>query len=160
MLRLADRVATRLRAKSLAGRTITARVRFAYMRAVTRSATLETPTSATMAIAEIATELIRTALADHPLEKVITLLAVSVSHLRTQPETQLDLPLGLPDERRRPGARPGIVRWSADRAMDAIRARFGRDAIGYAAAALNGERSVPDAFRKLTERELGGHQDD
>ena len=29
-----------------------------------------------------------------------------------------------------PGSRQGAARWSADRAMDAIRARFGRDAIG------------------------------
>jgi DNA polymerase IV len=45
----------------------------------------------------------------------------------------LELPLG--------DARPvvafrqegqGIVRWSADRAMDAVRERFGRDAVGYA----------------------------
>jgi DNA polymerase-4 len=39
--------------------------------------------------------------------------------------------------------------------MDAIRARFGRDAIGYAADALDRRQSVPDAFRELAERELG-----
>lgn len=155
LLRLADRVAVRLRAKSLAGQTITARVRFADMRAVTRSVTLDAPISATVAIAETATELVRAALADHPQEKVITLLAVAVSHLRTRPEIQLDLPFGLSDERRRPGARQGMRRWSADRAMDTIRERFGREAIGYAAVALTGERSVPDAFRELAEKELG-----
>src|SRR5690606_7209995 len=40
---LADRVASRLRAKALAGRTITVRVRFADMHAVTRSLTLDAP---------------------------------------------------------------------------------------------------------------------
>lgn len=155
LLRLADRVATRLRAKALSGRTVTVRVRFADMRAVTRSVTLDAPIYATVALAEIATELVRAALRDHPRENVITLLAVSIFGLGTSPEMQLDLPLGLSDERRRPGARPGIARWSADRAMDAIRDRFGRDAIGYASVAADRRRSVPDAFRELAEKDLG-----
>jgi DNA polymerase IV len=154
LLHLADRVASRLRAKSLAGSTVTVRVRFADMRAVTRSMTLDAPISATMMLAEIAEELVRGALADHPGERTITLLAVSVSHLKKQPEIQLDLPLGLPDEKRRPGAKKGVARWTADRAIDAIRDRFGRDAVGYAATALDGPRSVPDGFRKLAEKDL------
>jgi DNA polymerase-4 len=154
---LADRVASRLRAKGLAGRTVTACVRFADMRAVTRSVTLEAPVSATVTLAEIAEDLVRAALADHRREDVITLLAVSVAHLREPSALQLELPLGLLDERRRPGSSQGIARWSADRAMDAIRERFGRDAVGYAAAALGGKRSVPDAFRELAEKDLGKH---
>ena len=154
LLRLADRVATRLRAKSIAGRTISVRVRFADMRAVTRSITLDAPISATLALAEIATELVRAALGDHPREDAVTLLAVSVSHLGPVPEIQLDLPLGLPDERRRPGARQGMARWSADRAVDAIRSRFGRNAIAYAAVTGDRSRSVPDAFRTLAEKSL------
>jgi DNA polymerase-4 len=154
LLHLADRVASRLRAKSLAGKTVTVRVRFADMRAVTRSTTLDAPISATVMLAEIAEELVRVALADHPEERTITLLAVSVSHLRKQPEIQLDLPFGLSDEKRRPGARSGIARWTADRAIDTIRDRFGRDAVGYAATALDGPRSVPDGFRELAEKEL------
>lgn len=109
---LADRVASRLRAKALAGRTVTVRVRFADMRAVSRSTTLGAPISATTMLAGIAEELVRTALADHPQERAITLLAISVSHLRTQPELQLELALGLPDEKRRPGTRQGIARWT------------------------------------------------
>ena len=66
LLHLADRVATRLRAKSLAGSTVTARVRFADLRAVTRSMTLDVPISATVMLAEIGEELVRAALADHP----------------------------------------------------------------------------------------------
>ena len=155
---LADRVASRLRAKSLAGRTVTVRVRFADMHAVTRSLTLEAPVSATTILAEIAEDLVRAALADHRRETVITLLAVSVSHLREQSALQLELPLGLPDEKRRPGSRQGIARWSADRAMDAIRQRFGRDAVGYAPVALERKRSVPDAFRELAEKDLGKHE--
>src|SRR5262245_14271371 len=43
---LADRVASRLRAKSRPGRTVTVRVRFADLRSVTRSLTLPAPISA------------------------------------------------------------------------------------------------------------------
>lgn len=151
---LADRVATRLRAKSRPGRTVTVRVRFADLRAVTRSVTLDTPVSATAILAEIAEELVRAALADHPQERFISLLAISVSHLEHEPAMQLDLPLGLADERRRPGARQGNARWLADRAVDRIRERFGWDAVGYGSVALGGARSVPDAFRELAEKDL------
>jgi DNA polymerase-4 len=154
LLHLAERVASRLRAKSLAGSTVTVRVRFADMRAVTRSTTLDAPISATMMLAEIAEELVRAALADHLGERTITLLAVSVSHLKKQGDIQLDLPLGLPDEKRRPGSKKGVARWTADRAIDAIRDRFGRDAVGYAATALDRPRSVPDGFRELVEKDL------
>lgn len=152
---LADRIGSRLRAKSLAGQTVTVRVRFADMRTVSRSLTLSAPISATAMVAEIAEELVQAALADHPQERTISLLAISVSHLRLQPAVQLELPLGLPDEKRRPGARQGIARWTADRAMDSVRKRFGRDAMGYATAKLDRQPSVPDAFRELAEKDLG-----
>jgi len=151
---LADRVASRLRAKSRSGRTVTVRVRFADLRAVTRSVTLPQPISATAILAEIAEELVRAALADHPREKTISLLAISVSHMEEEPLIQLDLPLGLADEGRRPGAGRGAARWRADRAVDAIRDRFGREAVGYGSVVLGGARSVPDGFRELAEREL------
>lgn len=151
---LADRVTTRLRAKSLAGRTITVRIRFADMRAVTRSMTLDAPISATLMVAEIAEDLVRAALADHPREKIITLLGVSVSHMEAQAQLQLELGLGLSDEKHRPGAPRGAARWSADRAMDRARARFGRESIGYAITQLEARKSVPDAFRELAEKDL------
>lgn len=154
LLHLADRVASRLRAKSRPGRTVTVRVRFADLRAVTRSVTLDAPVAATGIIAEVAEELVRAALADHPREKTISLLAISVSHLEEQPPIQLEFALGLADEKRRPGARSGIARWTADRAVDAIRERFGWEAVGYASVALGERRSVPDAFRELAEKEL------
>jgi DNA polymerase-4 len=151
---LADRVATRLRASFRPGRTVTARVRFADLRSVSRSVTLDVPISATAILAEIAEELVRGVLADHPDEKTISLLAISVSHLETRWDIQLELPLGLDDELRRPGAERGMARWSADRAMDIIRDRFGWEAVGYGSVALGITRSVPDAFRELAERDL------
>jgi DNA polymerase-4 len=67
---------------------------------------------------------------------------------------QLELPLGLEDEKRRPGAKSGLARWVADRAVDAIRERFGWEAVGYASVALGLSRSVPDEFRELAEKDL------
>src|SRR5499433_2706501 len=90
---LADRVASRLRAKSRPGRTVTVRVRFADLHSVTRSVTLDAPISATATLAEIAEELVRTALSDHPDEKTLSLLAISVSHLEKHWKVQLELPL-------------------------------------------------------------------
>src|SRR5262244_2882930 len=151
---LADRVASRLRAKSRPGRTVTVRVRFADLHSVTRSITLDAPISATATLAEIAEELVRTALADHPDEKSVSLLAISVSHLEAHWKVQLELPLGLEDEMRRPGTKRGMARWTADRAVDMIRDRFGWDAVGYGSVVLGPSRSVPDEFRELAEKDL------
>jgi DNA polymerase-4 len=150
---LADRVATRLRAKSRPGRTVTARIRFADLHSVTRSITLDAPISATASLAEVAEELVRAALADHPGEKFISLLGISVSHLETDWDVQMDLPLGLDDEKRRPGSKRGMARWNADRAIDRIRNRFGWEAVEYGSA-LGLSHSVPDAFRELAEKDL------
>jgi DNA polymerase-4 len=151
---LADRIGTRLRAKSRPGRTVTVRVRFADLRSVTRSITLDAPISATAIIAEIAEGLVRTVLTQYPNEKTISLLAIAVSHLEQHPEMQLELPLALDDEPRRPGTRRGMARWVADRAVDAIRDRFGWEAVGYGSVALGISRSVPDEFRELAEKDL------
>jgi DNA polymerase-4 len=154
LLHLADRIGTRLRAKSRPGRTVTVRVRFANLDSVTRSITLGAPISATMILAEIAAELVRAVLADHPDETAISLLAISVSQLEEHWDVQLELPLGLKDEARRPGTKEGMARWAADCAVDRIRDRFGWDAVGYGSVALGISRSVPDEFRKLAEKEL------
>ncbi len=154
LLYLADRVASRLRAKSRAGRTVTARVRFADLRSVTRSVTLPAAISATAILAEIAEDLVRAALTDHPDEKAISLLAISVSHLKNNQVLQLELPLKLEDEKRHPGTAKGVARWDVDCAVDAIRDRFGRRSIAYGSVALGDHRTVPDGFRELAERAL------
>lgn len=152
---LADRVAGRLRAADRAGRTITVRVRFTGLRSVTRSVTLPVPISTTLTLTEIAMDLAGAALADHPRESEITLLAVSVSHLVDEAVLQLELPLGLCDERHRPGTAAGSARWALDRAVDSIRARFGRDAVGYATIMFSKLGHVPEEFRELAERPVG-----
>jgi DNA polymerase-4 len=133
---------------------VTVRVRFADLRSVTRSLTLPAPVSATAILAEVAEDLVRGVLANHPDEKTISLLGISVSNLEQHAAVQLELPLGLADEERRPGSRKGTARWLADRAVDMIRERFGWEAAGYASVVLGPSRSVPDEFRELAEKEL------
>lgn len=149
---LADRVGSRLRAAGRGGRTVTVRVRFSDLRSVTRSVTLSGAISATSTLTEVAVDLARAALDDHPTETSVSLLAVSVSHLADQAVLQLELPLGLADDARRPGSEQGAVRWIADRSADAVRLRFGRDAIGYASVVFSEVGHVPDEFRELAER--------
>jgi DNA polymerase-4 len=130
------------------------RVRFADLRSVTRSVTLDIPISATAILAEIAEALVRGVRLDHSHEKFISLLATAVSHLEACRDLQLELPLALPEERRRPGTKRGLARWSADLTIDSIRNRRGGDAVGYRPAALGPSRTVRDAFRELAEKEL------
>jgi len=96
---------------------------------------------------------VRGVLADHRDEKTISLLAIAVSHLEPPAIVQLELPLGLADGGCRPGTKKGLARSRADQAVDAIRKRFGTQAVDYGAA-VRVVRSVPDAFRRLAEREL------
>jgi DNA polymerase IV len=151
---LADRIATRLRSKSRPGRTVTVRVRFADLRSVTRSLTLPAPIAATASLAEVAEALVRGVLADHPEERTISLLGISISNLERDPLLQLELPLGIGDEERRPGSQRGIARAVADGAIDKIRDRFGWQAVGYGPVGCRILPSVPDEFRELAERDL------
>jgi DNA polymerase IV len=157
---LADRVAGRLRRASLAGRTVTVRVRFLHMRSVTRSVTLSTAISTTLTLTEIAEGLARSALFDNEREREITLLAVSVSSLRPDHSLQLELPLGSPRVGGRAGPGPGneveASRWGLDRSLDAIRDKFGRTSVGYATVALSAAERVPEEFRELAERGSDG----
>ncbi|CAM3376342.1 DNA polymerase IV [Occultella aeris] len=152
---LAERVGGRMRAKDRAGRTITVRVRFAGMRTVTRSSTLGAPVSSTLTITEVAERLVWQALGDQgePVPEV-SLLAISVSNLGPQHGVQLELPLGTEDPWR-PGSAIGSARWALDASMDAARARFGRNAVGYLPATLGRGAGVPDDFRELAEKDLG-----
>jgi DNA polymerase-4 len=133
---------------------VTVRVRFADLRCVTRALTLPAPISATAALADVAIELVRGVLADNRHEPVISLLAISASNLGEDETLQLELPFGLADDGRRPGTRRGLARLRADRAIDAIRERFGWEAVNYASAAPGASRSVPDDFRSLAEKDL------
>lgn len=159
---LSDRVAGRLRKARLAGRRITVRVRFPQMRSTTRSVTLSVAISTTLTLTEVAEKLARAAIPENGREREITLLAVSVSNLRPEHALQLELPIDSPEESRNAGRQVEAVveasRWGVDRSVDAIRERFGRSAINYAAVAFSDNDRVPEEFRQLAEREPGGRQ--
>jgi DNA polymerase-4 len=154
---LADRVASRLRQANLAGRTVTARVRFRHLRSVTRSVTLSVAISTTLTLTEVAERLALSAILDNEREREITLIAVSVSNLRPDHSLQLELPLESLNLRRDARLRLGSVveasRWGVDRSVDAIRDKFGRTAVGYATVALSVAERVPEEFRELAERD-------
>jgi len=150
---LADRVAGRLRKADRAGRTVTVRVRFRDLRSVSRARTVAEPVSCTLTLREIAEELVAAALVDHPGEREVTLLAVSVSRLEEHLAVQMELPVE-GDDPHRPGSPSGTARMAVDRSMDAVRRRFGRGAVGYAAVALSDRTAVPDEFRELAEHDV------
>ncbi len=156
---LADRVAGRLRKAHLAGRTVTVRIRFSRMRSVTRSVTSSVAISTTLTLTEVAERLAHSAILDNERECAITLISVSVANLRPEHSLQLELPLDSPNLSRNeePRARSAVEasRWGLDRSVDAIREKFGRTAVGYAAATLSGTERVPEEFRQLAEREPG-----
>ncbi len=153
---LADRIGSRLRSKSRPGRTVTVRVRFADLRSVTRSLTLPAPIAATSSLAEVAEHLVRGVLARHPEERTITLLGISVSNLERHPRVQLELPLGLDGDERRPGSRKGTARWAADCAVDKIRDRFGWQAVGYGPVGSRICRPFPQSSGSSPRRSCDG----
>ncbi|MFI8526258.1 DNA polymerase IV [Promicromonospora sukumoe] len=153
---LSDRVSRRLRAKGRAGRTVTVAVRFAGMTRATRSLTLPVPMSATLTLTEVAERLAWSAIddaADDAAPCEITLLGVSVSNIADQSAVQMELDLDPPDPWR-PGSAPGVARGAVDESMDAIRTRFGGDAVGYLPVVLRRGGAVPDEFRELAEHDL------
>ena len=131
----ADQVARRLRRSGYVGYTITLKIKLGQARTrraaripgevgsepvyplLTRAKTLRVPTDDGRVIREVVLALWDTAKVDEP----VRLLGVSVSQLTAAQQTQLDLFT----ETTRPKRQLGV-------ALDAIRERFGRDAIGPA----------------------------
>ena len=112
------------------------------------------PIATTLTLTEVAEQLAWQAIRDQDDARVeISLLAISVSNLAIQHVLQLELPLP-PDDPRRAGSPRGSARWALDLSVDAVRDKFGRDAVGYLPAALSRAAAVPDEFRELAERDL------
>jgi len=114
--RLAEQVADRAKAKRLSGRTVTLKLKRKDFQLVTRRHALSDPTQLTDRIYRAAKDLF-----DHAGTKgPFRLIGVGISDLA--PEDQADLSQDLldPEARRRA---------AAERATDAIRAKFGTDAI-------------------------------
>ena len=136
--RMADRVATRLRAGDHCARTVQLKVRFHDFKTITRSHTLSEPT-------DLADDIGRTAralLGAVDLGGGVRLLGVSVSQLVNAGSVQQQLALG--DAGGAAGAGPDRgERRALEQAVDAVRERFGDDALG-AASTTDGGRVRTD----------------
>jgi DNA polymerase IV len=140
VLRMADSVATMLRGASSAARTITVKIKFKDLSLQTRSHTLGRPIATGGAIGQLAAAL----LASVDPGEGIRLLGVSASGLSVGGADQLafDLGDGLSEENQSATAREQS--WhDVTAAVDAIRGRFGRTAVGSAAMVTDEGVQVP-----------------
>ena len=125
VVRMADAVATRLRAHELAARTVVLKVRFGDFRTITRSLTLAEAVDTGPALARAA----RALLDEVDPSSGVRLLGVGAGNLAGTSAHQL----ALFDEPGVEGRGADLAEWAdATRAVDAIRERFGATAIGPA----------------------------
>jgi len=125
LVRLSDSVASRLRAAGLRARTITIKVRFHDFRTITRASTVPHAIDTGPAILHAATTL----LSEIDVASGVRLLGVSASGLTTKSAEQLTLEMDEDDGSDQSG-------WGqASAAIDAIRRRFGAEAIAPASSA-------------------------
>ena len=143
VLRMAERVAERLRDGKRTGRTVQLKLRYKDFRTITRSRTLPEPTNLAADIDTVA----RTLLDAVDLGDGIRLLGVAMQQLRqvddldevsgTQGELPFDIHAGAArgsDPRRR----------AVEDSMDAVRKRFGDGAVGPAALMDRAAHAEPD----------------
>ena len=114
--RLSEQVADRAKAKGLAGRTVTLKLKRQDFQLISRRHTLSDPTQLTDRIYRAAHDLFGKAGAKGQFR----LIGVGISDLAPEPEADQMADLLDPDAGKRA---------AAERATDAIRARFGKDAI-------------------------------
>lgn len=129
LLRLSDKVTSRMRASGYTARTITIKVRFSDFRTVTRSKTVPTGTDVAAKVYATARDLFDSLRLHRPR---IRLLGVAATGLTTGGGT----------EQLRLGERPDPWR-DADRAMDTLRGRFGTEAVDRAATSRHRPRHQP-----------------
>ena len=146
VLGLADRIGRRLRAKNRHGSTVSVRIRFPGPRNVSRSHTLASPTSSTMALSNLGIALVDRAVAGET--DPVTLVGMSVSNLTTDAYVQLELAVDEGDVLRS-GSAAALRRRALDESVDAVRERFGRSTLklGWGPG-----RGVPEGFRELAEK--------
>jgi DNA polymerase-4 len=134
LVRMAEAVASRVRHHRLPGRTVTIKVRFGDFSTITRSVTLPQPVDTAPAIVRAAGEL---------LERIdvapgVRLFGVSLSNLVEDAPRQLALD-GL-DGDGAPAAGDGRAWTAVTEVVDAVRARFGAEAVVPAALVGGGRR--------------------
>jgi DNA polymerase-4 len=116
LVALVDRVTCRMRAAGRVGRTVVLRLRYGDFARATRSCTLQQPTAETHTVLAVARDLLDSAMPTIE-RRGVTLVGVSVANLEHADAVQLALPLG------------GGDRAALDEALDAVRDRFGAQAL-------------------------------
>ena len=136
---LADGVAARLRRAGRVGRTVQLKVRYAGFRTITRSRTLGEPTDAAVEIAAVAVSLLR----DVPgRDEGVRLLGVSVQQLSV-PGAQVQPALFGDVDTAEEAPIPPITRVrSLEHTIDAVRERFGHDAVDRASSRVEHPEAV------------------
>jgi DNA polymerase IV len=134
LLRLAERVGRRLRAKGRTGRTVTLRVRFADFVTITRSRTLPATIDSTEALYRIACDLLDEVMASPvPEGRGLRLLGIAISQLDGEGPIQPELPLLFTDDDpsalTRAGSGDDLARRRLDEAVDGLRNRYGKEAV-------------------------------
>ena len=114
--RLAEQTSDRAKAKDYAGKTVTLKVKTADFKGLTRSITLSEPTQMADRIYTNARQMLNTVIDKGPFR----LIGVGISHLT--PAAEADHYMDLLEQ-------DAAKRAKAERATDAIRERFGKDAI-------------------------------
>jgi DNA polymerase-4 len=143
LLAVAERVAGRMRAKHLAGRSVTTRIRFADFTTITRSVTVAQPVATATALHRLATESLRTV----RLRSGLRLLGISVSQLERDAAIQLSIDVPTGDPLILAGTRRALAQLAVEHAVDSVRGRFGRDAVVRAALLDRGRHDVVDDDR-------------
>ncbi len=123
VLRLSDKVAARLRGAGRTARTVQLKVRYADFSTITRSRTLSEPTDLARELARTATALLGAV----ELGDGVRLLGVSAQQLEAADAVQGALPFDEQDGAAAIDARE--QRGRLERSVDAVRARFGTDAV-------------------------------
>jgi DNA polymerase-4 len=125
LVRMGDRVASRLRSVGRVGRTVVLKARYGDFRTVTRSRTLPSATDLASVVSGTAIELLRAL----EVGEGLRLLGVSMQQLDAATGDIVQEQLSFDDAT---GGRPQPDRHDLERAVDRVRARFGDDALGPA----------------------------
>jgi DNA polymerase-4 len=133
IVRLTDKVASRLRAASTVARTVQLKLRYHDFRTITRAKTLAEPVDLAVDLARVATTL----LSSVELGEGVRLLGVSAQQLQPAAAVQAALSLDADDEGRSDSAEHA-QRSRLERTVDAVRDRYGDDSVVPARFAASG----------------------
>ena len=150
--RLSSRVGARMRNKDRRGRTVTVRARFTSMASVTRAKTLRGATASSAVLYRTGAGLVDKILDDHR-DRGLNLLGISVSNLERGATLQLEL--GLDDDAASPGNPKELELQALDEAVDALREKFGRKAVGPGSDLLSDSSEWAEGLSDIMTRNAG-----